>query len=332
MVEWRRLTSTGRERGKMGLARAAVHLLMTEAAKRPFHGSIATLGRQHVYVTADETIDLARRHQVRLRSLPVELHREPDLSKKGFVSDDWLLKSIGFDEIVRVDFSDYESSDVLLDLNDPETPKSLSHRFDLVLDSGTLEHVFDFAAGLRHCVRMVREGGRVIHLTPSSNCVEHGFYSVSPTLFADYYLACGFAIDRVWLCEIPIDLPRGIWNVYDYLGSSERFISLGQLNNQIWFTFSVATARPNVEPAIPQQWIYTRTWAKSQELSDRNTNESKTANAFEEGSRSERLIRRLSSIPWLQSTAASLILRWRKWKHDSRIRSRTLPYPFVGKF
>ena len=91
----------------MGLARAAVHLLMTEASSRPFSGSIVTLGRQHVYVTANETVAMAAEQGVRLASIPVELHREPSLSKQGFVSDDWLLKSLGFDEIVRVDYSDY---------------------------------------------------------------------------------------------------------------------------------------------------------------------------------------------------------------------------------
>jgi SAM-dependent methyltransferase len=317
----------------MGLAKAAVHLLVTEAAERPFHGSVVTLGRQHVYVTALEFTEMALQHNVRLKSIPVELHREPTLANRGFVSDDWLLKSLGFDEVVRVDVSDYESSDLIFDLNDPQTPPSLLNRFDLVLDSGTLEHVFDFAAGLRHCVRMVRPNGRVIHLTPSSNCVEHGFYSVSPTLYADYYSASGFTIDRVWLCEIPLDLPRGIWNVFDYANSSERFISLGQLSDKIWFTFSIATAGQSVSPKTPQQWIYTKTWSKAESAHTENPVSSANAlNQFEKGSRSRQLIDKLARFPWLQSKVVGLILRWRKWIHQSRIRSRKIPYPFVGKF
>jgi SAM-dependent methyltransferase len=244
----------------MGLARAGIHLLLTEAGKRAFQGRIVTLGRQHVYITAEEFRSLADRYRVELKDYPVELHREAVLARQGFVSDDWLLRSFGFDEIVRIDYSNYESSDVLLDLNELSTPSELRESFDVVLDSGTLEHVFDFAAGLRHCVRMVRPGGRAIHITPSSNCVEHGFYSISPTLFMDFYTASGFDVSRVWLCESPLDLPRGQWNVYDYGGSKERFISLGHLNDKIWFTFSVATAKQTVAPTNPQQWIYTQTW------------------------------------------------------------------------
>jgi len=318
----------------VGLARAAVHLLMTEAAKRPFEGSVATLGRQHVYLTSREVSALADQYQVRLRSIAPELHREPNLAKKGFVSDDWLFKSLGFDSIVRLDYSDYESCEIILDLNAAATPESLHQRFDLVLDSGTLEHVFDFAAGLRHCVQMVRMGGRVIHLTPSSNCVEHGFYSVSPTLYADFYAASGFEVNRVWLCEIPIDLPRGIWNVYDYLGSSERFISLGQLSDKIWFAFSVATALPGHEARTPQQWIYTRTWAQATNDASVTVSERQEPDTpqFEAGSRSQKLISALGRVPAVQRVASNLILRWRKRAHQAKIRRRQIPYPFLGKF
>ena len=318
----------------MGLARAAVHLLMTEAAKRPLEGSILTLGRQHVYVTADEVRALADQHQVALRSYPVELHRESSLSKLGFVSDDWLLKSLGFDSIVRLDYSDYESCEMILDLNASQTPESMHHRFDVVLDSGTLEHVFDFAAGLRHCVRMVREGGRVIHLTPASNCVEHGFYSVSPTLYADFYAASGFDVHRVWLCEIPIDLPRGVWNVYDYLGSPERFVSLGQLSDKIWFAFSVSTALAGFEARTPQQWVYTRTWAEAEKDSGAASSgdPQQASPQFEEGSKSQKLISMLGRLPAAQRVVSQLILRWRKRAHQAKIRRREIPYPFLGKF
>jgi SAM-dependent methyltransferase len=315
----------------MGLARAAVHLLIREAIHRPFAGSIVTLGRQHVYVTSGEVNEMATNCGLSLRRIPIELHREPDLAKRGFVSDDWLLKSLGFDEIVRVDYSNYESSEVILDLNDLNTPDSLATRFDVVLDSGTLEHVFDIAAGLRHCVRMVRTGGRVIHLTPSSNCVEHGFYSVSPTLYADFYSASGFRVDKVWLCEIPLDLPRGVWNVYDYLGAPERFIALGQLSDQIWFTYSIATAERNVAPKSPQQWIYTQTWAKANEDIASGDN-SDPEFQFEAGSRSQKLMNILTRTPWLKSVAAKGIVRWRRWRYQSQIRNRRLPYPLIGKF
>jgi hypothetical protein len=43
----------------MGLARATVHLLLTEAVRRPSAVAVETLGRQHVYVTASEVAHMA---------------------------------------------------------------------------------------------------------------------------------------------------------------------------------------------------------------------------------------------------------------------------------
>ncbi len=307
----------------MGLARAAVNLLLLEAARRPFQGSVVTLGRQHVYVTGDELRALARQHGVTLRSIPEALHREPPLAAQGFLSDDCLLEMIGFQRIVRVDYSDYEAPDAILDLNAPETPEALKGAFDLVLDSGTIEHVFDIAAAIRHCCRMVNVGGRVIHLTPSSNCVEHGFHSVSPTLFADFYSASRFEVNRVYLCRIPLDLPRGSWEVYDYL-HSPRFIPLGQLDAHIWFTFLVATASEDSVPTTPQQWIYVQAWQRTQEQA------AGLAGAGDEppNSRAGRLLKRLEGHPILTRLALRLI-RLKNWYN---VYAKKWPYPWVGRF
>ena len=314
----------------MGLARAAVNLLLLEASRRPFQGSVVTLGRQHVYITGAEVQAMARHHRVSLQPILEELHREPHLAAQGFLSDDCLLRMLGFEQITRVDYSDYEAPDEILDLNTPETPDSLRGMFDLVLDSGTIEHVFDIAAALRHCCRMVKPGGRVIHLTPSSNCVEHGFHSVSPTLFADFYTASRFEVNRVYLCRMPLDLPRGMWDVYDYL-NSPRFILLGQLDAKIWFTFLVATAGPDSAPEIPQQWIYVQTWQRSQEQAAGRGSQDLLGGESPD-SRAGRLLEKLKGRPALTRLAQGLIRSWRGLVDKYRTWSKSLPYPYVGRF
>lgn len=312
----------------MGLARAGVHLLLLEAARLPYSGSVVTLGRQHVYITGDELRVMARDLGVTLREIPDELHREASLAACGYLSDDCLLRMIGFDRVVRIDYSDYESPDLLIDLNAAETPNELQQAFDLVLDSGTIEHVFDVAAAVRHCARMVRSGGRVIHLTPASNCVEHGFHSLSPTFFADFYSACQWQINRVYLCQMPLDLPRGQWTVYDYWNSS-RFIPLGQLDQRIWFTFCVATKGSASVLAVPQQWVYLNTWKDS--AGSVSTPEA-SIGLTSDPSRAARLLRRLEGSPWLVRGAEALIRTWRKTVNAYRVWAKHLPYPRVGRF
>jgi len=314
----------------MGLTRAGVKLLLDEAARRPFRGSVVTLGRQHVYVTADEVRAMAAARRVPLSHVPEEHHREPELAACGFVSDDCLFGMLGFEKVVRVDYSDYEAPDEILDLNSPETPFALEQAFDVVLDFGTIEHVFDIAAAMRHCCRMVRSGGRVIHLTPSSNCVEHGFFSVSPTLFSDFYSVSGFQVDRVLLCRIPRNSHRGIWDVYDYFGSKSRFIPLGMLDGRIWYTFAVATAGVAHTPRVPQQQIYLETWRQSQETIDRGPPEAFSGEPPD--SKAARMLKWVGGIPIVSKIAQQAIIAWRSLINSYRIRSKQLPYPFVGRF
>lgn len=313
----------------MGLARAAINLLLHEAARRPFHGSVVTLGRQHVYVTASELRSLAEANGVALKPVPEELHRDPQLAAKLYLSDDCLFRMLGFEEVVRVDYSDYEAPDAILDLNCDSTPPELCGAFDVVLDSGTIEHVFDIAAALRHCCRMTKTDGRVIHLTPSSNCIEHGFHSVSPTLFADFYAASHFQIEKIYLCRIPLDLPRGYWKVFDYL-NSPRFIPLGQLDGKIWFTFCVATATAASSPTTPMQWVYVSTWKKSQPQQCEDGLH--TAISKPVGSKADRLLQMVKRYPMLSRGATVLIDSWRQLIHWYRTRFKKLPYPYVGRF
>jgi SAM-dependent methyltransferase len=310
----------------MGLARAAINLLLHEARWRPFDGRVVTLGTQHVYATASEVRELAREASVALQGSGLELHQNAGLAERGFVSDRSLLTSLGFSDVVRVDVSNYEQCDELLDLNHPQTPDHLVEQFDVVLDSGTIEHVFDLPAALRHCCRLVKPGGRVIHLTPSSNCVEHGFYSVSPTLFHDFYRANGFELADIFLCRIPLDLQRGVWQVYDYLRSPQRMIPLGMLDDSIWFTWSVALAPGRFDNVTPQQGFYESTWRHAAGGS---------ANAVPpvaSASRARRLLDAVKFSPLLTRAAEGTIEHWRAMVNARRVRRHQLPFPYLGRF
>jgi SAM-dependent methyltransferase len=310
----------------MGLARAAINLLLHEARRRPFGGRIVTLGTQHIYATADEVRGMARQAGVNLAVSDFEPHQNAGLADRGFVSDRSLLKSLGFSDVVRVDVSDYEHCDELLDLNSPETPAHLHGKFDVVLDSGTIEHVFNLPAALRHCCRLVRPGGRIIHLTPSSNCVEHGFYSVSPTLFHDFYGANGFEPADILLCRVPLDLQRGTWDVYDYLHATQRVIPLGMLDQSIWLTWSVAIAPAGFANVTPQQGFYEATWQQA----DGRTSE--VPPAVERESKAQRLLGAVSFSPFLTRTAEAAIRRWRATRNARVVRRHQLPYPYVGRY
>lgn len=81
----------------------------------------------------------------------------------------------------------------LCDLNDAGSLKYANNFYDIVLDVGTAEHCFNIGQALFNMAGMVKLGGHIIHENPG-NCFNHGFYSLNPTLFADFYAANGFEV------------------------------------------------------------------------------------------------------------------------------------------
>ena len=85
-------------------------------------------------------------------------------------------------ELTIVDFTPETGTEKIADLN-------YSHdfgKFDLVIDSGTLEHCFNIGQAFLNAVNAVKVGGAIFHLSPL-DILNHGFYNLNPTLFHDFY-------------------------------------------------------------------------------------------------------------------------------------------------
>ena len=98
---------------------------------------------------------------------------------------DQFLRLLGAKEVISVDRSGFEGATLLHDLNEP-FPEKLKGTFDLVIDGGTLEHIFDYPKALSHCLALLRVGGHFITITPTNGQMGHGFYQFSPELFFRY--------------------------------------------------------------------------------------------------------------------------------------------------
>jgi SAM-dependent methyltransferase len=140
-----------------------------------------TLGRQHMLIKTDRLADTLRHYD--LWPPPqgeAAFYQSAEAEfPMGFNS---FARALGAKKISSCDASPYEGADFTHDLNQP-IPAELEGRFDVVIDGGTLEHVFNFPVAIANCMRMVREGGHVILFTPANNYFGHGFYQFSPELF-----------------------------------------------------------------------------------------------------------------------------------------------------
>jgi SAM-dependent methyltransferase len=237
----------------MGIGRAEVALLLEEAQKRPFVGSLGTLGRQSIHASAEELALLFKR-----RGLPCATFARQD------ILDTDLFSLLGFKAVESVDYSSFEGATHIADLNH-EIPSDLRERFDVVLDGGTLEHVFNFPAAIKNTIRMAKVGGRIIYILPVSNHVDHGFYMFSPTLFMDYFAANNIGVETFYVVRYSTN-PKKPWHAYAYDAESHNKLSIGCLDSHPYMLFIVARRLENsTTDEIPHQSHYQKTWT-GQEL------------------------------------------------------------------
>ncbi len=253
----------------MGLKKDAVFLLMREALRKPFGEAIVTLGKQDVSMTYREVQDLGKKTGYRLTPLPdPELSEKPEMRMQGFLSDRSLFRMLGFRSICSVDVCNYEGADAIYDLNADCLPESLRNSADVVLDPGTIEHVFHVPNSLKNIFGMLRVGGRVIHIAPSSNHMDHGFYMFSPTLFFDYYQANRFQLQPIQMIRYR---PQAIfsWKIAPYTPESFAPFSFGGLDHSMYAVYCIATKeQASSSDQIPSQFRYQENlWIHQSEVS-----------------------------------------------------------------
>lgn len=183
----------------------------------------------------------------------------PDETRKmlesGYAEE--FLKTLGAGDVVSFDASDYEGASIVHDFNDP-IPDEYKGRFSVVLDGGTLEHVFNFPTAIRNCMEMVEIGGYFLGITPANNHFGHGFYQFSPELFFRIFSpAHGFRLEKMAAFE---ETPGSSWyEIVDPAAVGERVLLV---NDQPTLLLIVAKkiSDEKFNPPTPQQSDYRAAW------------------------------------------------------------------------
>ena len=99
-----------------------------------------------------------------------------------------VFKALGI-EATYIDIHPSRGVERVVDLNYPTDLEG----FDLVLDPGTIEHCFNIGQAFQNIAAAVKVGGHVIHTNPMTRA-NHGFWSISPTAYMDWYETNGFEV------------------------------------------------------------------------------------------------------------------------------------------
>jgi SAM-dependent methyltransferase len=164
--------------------------------------TVATLGRQNLNI--DRRIYAQEAARFKLDASPEAIERV--FSTKPYV--DGMFAELGVPNVFSVDASSYEHASYVTDMNLP-IPSELYNRFSVLIDGGTLEHVFNFPQAAENCAKMLKVGGHFISINGSNNFTGHGFYQFSPELFFRVFSPeNGFEIETMILSECNDD---AIW-------------------------------------------------------------------------------------------------------------------------
>lgn len=208
-------------------------------------GKVLTLGRQRLNLSKSDLQKNLRRfgHDSDAR----------ELKKKNNGYCEPFLELLGAKQVDSMDVSDYEKATLLHDLNQPIAEKHKG-TYQTVIDSGTLEHVFNFPVAIRNCMELLQNGGHYIGITPCNNFFGHGFYQFSPELYYRVFSSeNGFEVKHMYFF---IDDPStSFYAVRDPAEVRERVI----LNNAFPAFLFVVAKKVSTQPVFlitPQQSDY----------------------------------------------------------------------------
>lgn len=157
----------------MGILYSNAEILIRAKKNGVSFDSILTIGHLKNFLTKNQILQLIKKYQINIDLLLIE---------DNLYSDLFFKQILGAKEVQSLDYSDYESCDIVHDMNNAIDYK-YHEKFDVVIDGGSLEHIFNFPVAIENCMNLLRKSGSLFMFTMANNHLGHGFYQFSPELF-----------------------------------------------------------------------------------------------------------------------------------------------------
>ncbi len=188
----------------MGLSYASVKFLLEAGRASECFTNVLTLGRQELqHFDPRSLASLLSEY-----GYPARADQAEAILRDGGGFCEPLFRFLGTRRIDSIDNSSYEGASIAHDMNQP-IPDRLKSSYTAVIDSGCLEHIFNFPVAMSNCMQMLAVGGKFLGITIGNNYMGHGFYQFSPELFFRVFdRENGFEMERMILFD-PTGGPTG---------------------------------------------------------------------------------------------------------------------------
>jgi len=213
----------------MGIDSAFALQLLQTAPLVAGKSNAVMLGRQSLALKRGNAKPLKRALAAAKLSKDLSDYAQDDNFAENF------LNKIGYPPMKSMDASSYEACDYNHDLNDP-LPNDLRGAFDVVIDGGTIEHVFNTPRALDNVFHMLADDGIFISINGMQGWAGHGFYQFSPELVWRYWQDARNC--TVHTCTaVPIDPAKNVRDAPDTGKGGARFRARGMEGR--WYLYYV---------------------------------------------------------------------------------------------
>jgi len=171
----------------MGISRAFAALIINEHSYRPLSGRVLCIANLCVAMTPTETQELAARYGIEINADDLVLDEATRSKGRDAVDMRSFFRTVCGCEVDVMDISSYEGATILADLNDTIADE-LCGRYDVVVEGGTLDNIFDPANAMRNLHNLLAPGGRMFSLNVFNASIFNSSYqSLPPDWFFDFY-------------------------------------------------------------------------------------------------------------------------------------------------
>ena len=175
--------------------------------KLMFEGNTLVIGQQAIYMQEKDAKKILKNNNIDFQDnfslrngkfTNICEFKNNNLNSR--INSEYLFKLLGSKQVDHLDIQKEDDIEIQCNLNE-DIDKNLKNKYDNIIDMGSMEHISNLSKLLENYIKILKINGYLIIETQSSNMIDHGYYSISPMFFFDFFELNGFKVENLYLRE-----------------------------------------------------------------------------------------------------------------------------------